>query len=375
MLLAALAAAGCRTAPEPPDYDAQLPPGQYALRKLTDPLQIPDLTDACVDTRGLAVAVKRSLNYLGKPSSKTHFPCGTVTHADAVASLKAFSEMLNSGLTPAELNAVIRARFDIYVSVGCDGRGTVLFTGYYTPIFNASLKRTAEFIHPLYKMPPGLTKLPDGRPARAMPDRRTIESGDLYQGNELAWLADPFEAYVCHVQGSSRLKLPDGRQVTVGYAANNGHPYRSVRAELVKDGKIGQRAGLPTMINYFRAHPEAVKKYTWRNPRYVFFDLIADGSPRGSLNEPVTPMRTIATDKRIFPRACLTFISTKLPFVFRGRIVDLPYHGFALDQDAGGAIRAPGRCDVYIGLGQQAGELAGRAQNEGRLYYLLLKEK
>ena len=84
-------------------------------------------------------------------------------------------------------------------------------------------------------MPPcgGKVKLPDGSPARPLPDRRTIESQNLYAGNELVWLADPFEAYVAQIQGSVKVRLPDGRIVTYGYTANNGHQYNSIRAELV----------------------------------------------------------------------------------------------------------------------------------------------
>jgi len=106
--------------------------------------------------------------------------------------------------------------------------------------------------------------------------------------------------------------------------------------------------------------------------RFVFFRK-EDGEPRGSLNEPVTSMRTIATDKSIFPRGSLVFISTVLPQVEGYRVVNKSYQGFVLDQDTGGAIRAPGRCDVYMGQGELAGRLAGRTYQEGKLYYLFLK--
>ncbi|MHC4734773.1 MAG: 3D domain-containing protein, partial [Planctomycetota bacterium] len=122
----------------------------------------------------------------------------------------------------------------------------------------------------------------------------------------------------------------------------------------------------------FENHPNQVTKYTQMNPRFVFFRE-EEGEPRGSLNEPVTRMRTIATDKSIFPRGCLAFISTTLPKVTISQVVLQPYSGFALDQDTGGAIRAPGRCDIYIGQGDTAGELAGRIYQEGKLYYLFLK--
>ncbi|MFH1730649.1 MAG: MltA domain-containing protein [Planctomycetota bacterium] len=376
--LLAVVLTGCRAEPEPvepvKDYDAPLPPGRLALRKITDPRQIPDFTLACTFTFGLRESIERSLNYLGKPSSKTYFPAGDVTHERVVAGLEAFLTLLDSRPSPQALNAEIRKKFDVYISVGCDDRGTVLFTGYYTPIFDASPTRTEKFKYPLYKMPAGLEKLPDGSPAKPMPTRRAIEESGIYAGNELVWLAHPFDVFVVHVQGSARLRMPDGSEEMVGYAANNGHDYKSIRAELIRDKKIGSGAGLPSMRAYFRAHPGMVNEYLRRNPRFVFFGFVRGGTALGCLNEPVTAMRSIATDKKIFPRASLAFISTTLPRHLGGRIVNVRYTGFACDQDAGGAIRAPGRCDVYMGRGEKAGQLAGRAKNEGKLYYLFLKE-
>ena len=377
VLLACLLA-GCRSKPAPVEkvknYDAPLPPGQYALRKVTNLRLIPDFTLACTFKFGLSESIERSLNYLAKPSSKSHFPVSGITHGRVVASLEAFLELLESGVSAQKLNSAVREKFDVYISVGCDNYGTVLFTGYYTPVFDASPTRTSKFKYPLYKMPKGLVKKADGSPATPMPTRSTIEITGKYAGNELVWLADQFDAYIAHVQGSARLRMPDGAEKTIGYAANNGHDYKSVRVALIKDGKIGASAGLPSMSEYFRVHPEMVSVYLRRNPRFVFFGFVADGTPRGSLNEPVSAMRSIATDKKIFPRASLTFISTTLPRHLGGRIVNVGYTGFACDQDAGGAIRAPGRCDVYIGEGEKAGQLAGRAKSEGKLYYLFLKE-
>ena len=195
----------------------------------------------------------------------------------------------------------------------------------------------------------------------------------LFKGSELAWLGSRFEVYIAHVQGSAKIRLSNGEIRTVGYAANNGHEYKSIVEELVKDGRISSsQISLAAMIAYFENHPDQMPKYTQMNPRFVFFRE-EEGEPRGSLNEPVTPYRTIATDKSIFPRGCLTFISTTLPKATIGQVVLQPYRGFALDQDTGGAIRAPGRCDIYIGQGDTAGELAGRIYQEGKLYYLFLK--
>ncbi|MBP6124381.1 MAG: MltA domain-containing protein, partial [Phycisphaerae bacterium] len=343
-LSAALLTVGCKTAREleAPQYDRPLPPGQYALRKITDPAMIPDITLACYDTTDLRKAIDHSLSYLSKPSSKRYYPMGEITHEMAMSSVRAMAELLDGGMTGRNLQKAILDRFDFYQSVGCDDRGTVLFTGYYTPIFEGSLKADSRFRYPLYKQPDDLVKGPNGEVlGRKLPNgsivqypsRREIEQTGMLRGQEIAWLADPFEVYIAHVQGSAIVRLPDGKQVTLGYAANNGHEYNSVAQEMIRDGLVpASGMSLKAMIDYFKAHPDQIEKYVYRNPRYVFFRL-DEGNPRGSLNEPVTPLRTIATDKSIYPRACLAFLKTVLPRPTGSRIVKAPYTGFALDQD------------------------------------------
>jgi membrane-bound lytic murein transglycosylase A len=367
---------------EKPQYDRPLPPGQHALRKITNPADIPDFTFACHDLKDLKSSVAKSLNYLSKPSSKQFYPCGEITHERAVDSLKAFAELLNSNLRGSQLNDAIRQKFDVYISVGCDDKGTVLFTGYYTPIFDGSLKRTDKFQYPLYKQPPDIVKGPKGEiigrrgpdgQTEPYPSRKILEVSGSLMGQELVWLGDPFEVYIAHVQGSAKIRFGDGKLFGVGYAASNGHEYKSLSKAMVEQGKIsGEQMSLSAMIEYFKKHPEEVGPCTQLNPRFVFF-MEEKGEPRGSLNEEVTPYRSVATDKSIFPPACLAFISTKLPYEKDGAIIDRPYTGFALDQDTGGAIRAAGRCDVYMGQGDKAGKLAGRTYQEGRLYYLFVK--
>jgi len=380
LVLTAGVLVGCKTTvvETQTQYDRPLPPGQLALRKITDPNEIPDFTTAWHNLDGLKPAIANSLNYLSKASSQQYFPYGDINHDQAVKTLETFLTLADSGVRPSELNGLIHAHFDVYMSVGWDDQGTVLFTGYYTPIFDGSFERTERFQYPLYKMPADLVKGPDGQTLGRQdasgnmtryPARAEIEASGMLQGKELIWLGDPFESYIAHVQGSAKLRMPDGELVTVGYAATNGYEYDSVAQALIADGKVlSDRMSLATMIDYFKRHPDEVDRYTQRNPRFVFF-RISQETPHGSLNEPVTPMRTIATDKSIFPRAGLAFISTTLPEI--GGTVS--YQGFMLDQDTGGAIRAPGRCDVYMGQGDEAGQLAGRTYQEGHLYYLFLK--
>lgn len=371
------------TMPGGKDYSRQLGPGEYPLRKVEDPREIPDFTAACGNMAGLRDAAQRSLEFLAKPSSAGFFPYPAapgvkITLEQAVASLKDLIAMIDSGIGSSQMNEAIRRKFDVYVSVGCDMNGTVLFTGYYTPIFNASPVCTDKFKYPLYRAPADLKKDEMGNILTKYPPRAEIEKSNMLAGKnlELFWLADPFEVFIVHVQGSARLRMPDGKEVTIGYTANNGYEYHSVGKEMIADGKIAKEGlSLQAMIDYFKAHPDEVQTYTWRNPRFVFFDKNDDACPHGCLNVPVTPMRSVAVDKSIFPRAGLVFVAASVPVrVGSGGVELAPHPGFALDQDAGNAIRAPGRCDIYMGVGDAAGALAGRTYQEGKLYYLFLRQ-
>jgi membrane-bound lytic murein transglycosylase A len=385
LLSAVVLFAGCQTKPPQvkKEYDRPLPPGESALRKITDPSRVPDFAPGWRDLDGLKAAVRNSLDYLNKPSSAKYFPYGDIHRDQAVNTLEAFLAAMEAGTRSDEINGLIRSTFDVYESVGCDDQGTVLFTGYYTPILDGSLQRTPRFRYPLYKAPDNLVKGPDGqtlgrRTANGevipWPPRAVIADARVLKGQELVWLDDPFKVYVAHVQGSAKVRLIDGKLITVGYAGNNGHEYQSIAKMLIDDGKIpSERMSLSAMIEYFNQHPDEVDKYVRKNPRFVFFQ-IAEGTPRGSLNEPVTPWRTIATDKTIFPRGGLTFLVTTLPQATPDGIAKQSFSGFALDQDAGGGIRAAGRCDIYLGEGDQAGRLAGQTCQEGRLYYLFVKQ-
>jgi membrane-bound lytic murein transglycosylase A len=381
LVIAFLVLAGCqkRTSlvltdyPKPQkNYNRHLPPGELPLRKITDPNQIPDYTRACSDTDRLQEAIANSLNFMAKPSSKKFYPYGDITYEQAVRSLRELENLVTLGLSPQQMNAVLRERFDTYISVGCDDQGTVLFTGYYTPIFDGSSIRTDRFKYPLYKPPTDLLKGPDGTilgqrgpdgQIRQYLNREDIQNSNTLAGNELVWLSDPFEVYIVHVQGSAKIRMPSGQIETFGYAAHNGWEYQGIVQKMIADGKLSYKnINLKAIIDYFKAHPAEVDMYVNKNPRFVFFRS-EKGDPRGSINEPVIPFRTIATDKTIYPRAMFAFVSADL---------DRPV-GFALDQDTGGAIRAAGRCDVYMGVGDHAAELAGGTYREGRLYYLFIK--
>jgi membrane-bound lytic murein transglycosylase A len=144
---------------------------------------------------------------------------------------------------------------------------------------------------------------------------------------------------------------------------------------LVADGKIDpDELSLQKIMAYFEKHPHELTHYMYKNESYVFFTK-RDGGPYGSLNVPVIPYRSIATDKSVFPRGLISFAVTKVPRMeTREKVTLEPFHSFTVDQDTGGAIRSAGRCDIYMGIGPDALLLAGRTRSEGKLYYLAVKQ-
>jgi membrane-bound lytic murein transglycosylase A len=376
LVLLVLAAGACTRRK---DYQQPLPPGMPALTELA-PHQWPRFTLRGSRPTDIALAVERSLHYLGKPSSQRTYPLWGISHEQVQRGLTRFRQLLSEVRSDDELNAALRREFRVFRSVGWDGSGEVLFTGYYTPIFPARLQPDTEFRWPIHRLPADLEKgadntviatqvLPDGT-RRPYPGRRELERSGALKGLELAWLADPFDAYIINVQGSARLLLADGRPLEVGYAGCNGHPYVSINHALVADGRIAEdECNLATMRAFFRAHPELVAEYVNRNQRVVFFQE-APGGPFGCLGEVVTPDVSLATDKKIFPAGALCYVvETAEPKTgARGE-----YAGFRCDQDRGGAITAPGRADLFMGIGEAAEHRAGRQYAEGFLYYLVAR--
>ncbi|HEX4125654.1 MAG TPA: MltA domain-containing protein, partial [Tepidisphaeraceae bacterium] len=333
------------------------------------------------------LSTQRSLLWLSRPSSQSAYPYLDITHDRAVASLEAFLDLLNTqgigAMSSAQLNALVADRFEVYESLGAfdpddhEYTGNVLFTGYYTPTYDASPVQTPQFCWPLYKRPADLVTDPTGQTAsRRMADgstgpypaRKEIESG-LLAGQELVWLGSRWEAYVITVQGSARLRMPDGHIMEVGYAGSNGRDYTSPGRLMVADGAIpADQLNFATMRAYFQAHPEMMDKYLWANERDTFFTEV-HGGPFGALNIPVTPMATIATDKSVYPAGMLAFI----PGYLQPPPGNLAQGLFVLDQDRGGAIRSAGRCDIYMGIGDTAEATSGQTLKIGQLYYLAVK--
>jgi membrane-bound lytic murein transglycosylase A len=384
-----LGASGCASKPKPvvarPDY-ARPTTGPALVRAA--PHEIPDFRHVFSKDPAVLAAIDESIRYFEKPSSQKHFPYqtadSTVTHAVQKESLRTLRRLLEASQTADEFHGGVLAAFDVYRSVGWDGSGTVLFTGYYTPIFEGSVTPDARFRYPLYRRPQDLVTEPDGTPrGRRTPEgdvvsyysRSEIERNEVLKGLELVYLADPFEVYIVHVQGSARVRLRDGREMHVGYAGKTDRPYKSVGMELINRGKLQkEELSLARLKRYFRDHPAEVEPMLGVNESYVFFAESEPG-PFGSIGARVTPYHTVATDKSIFPRGGPVVAWTRIPAATATgeRLEFRPHLGLYLDQDTGGAISAAGRCDLYMGVGPDAERIAGYTYSEGRLYYLFVK--
>lgn len=333
------------------------------------------------DRKALLNAVNNSLRYLRTGQAVEdyrRYPIKGVTRDRVERSLRRFRQLLLYARSPAEFQAAVEREFAFYQSIGKDGQGTVAFTGYFEPVHTASRRPNREFRYPIFRQPPGFSAWSQPHPTRTQLEGVNglqFATGGL-RGSELVWLRDRLEAYLIQVQGSALLRLTDGTTMTIGYDGHTNYPYVSLGKELVKAGKIKQEdLSLPVVIQYFRENPADLDVYLPRNDRFVFFRETGGMPATGSLGVPVTPERSIATDKSIFPPGALALIQTQIPYQSAtGELEQRSVSRYVLDQDTGGAIKGAGRVDIFMGTGQLAGDRAGLINSPGRLYYLMLKK-
>jgi membrane-bound lytic murein transglycosylase A len=342
--------------------------------------QLWDSVEKPGDLQALLQSINYSLAYLNTPAAVKAYQNYSVTEfsLDRVRrSLTRFRQLLLTAKSPHQLQQAVTAEFDFYQSVGQDNQGTVAFTGYFEPVYQASAVPTEEYRYPLYRKPANFANWSQPHPSRLELEGKDglLGNKSILAGSEIVWLRDRLEAFLVQVQGSAKLELTDGRTITVGYDGSTNYPYKSLGGELVKEGIFTlEELTLPKLINYFNTHPEALDKYIPRNNRFIFFRETNGQPPTGSLNIPVTGDRSIATDKSIMPPGALGLIVAPIPYPnSNGSLTIQNVNRYVLDQDTGSAIKGAGRVDIFLGSGQQAGDRAGLLNGTGELYYLLLK--
>jgi membrane-bound lytic murein transglycosylase A len=260
-----------------------------------------------------------------------------------------------------------------------DGQAEGLITGYYEPLIEASRKPRPGFAVPLYGPPadlasrkPWFTREQVGRDPTARSSLR---------GREIAYVADPLDALVLHIQGSGRLAItePDGRRrlVRAAFAGHNEQPYKSVGRWLVDRGAFTlEQASWPAIKSWARAHPRRVEEMLNANPRYVFFreEPLPDPTigPKGAQGVPLTPGRSIAVDKTSVPYGTPVWIATTEPQAWSADAMPppRPLQRLVVAQDTGGAITGPVRADYFWGWGDGAEAMAGRMKQPLRMWVL-----
>jgi peptidoglycan lytic transglycosylase A len=383
LLLAALYAV--RTALRPPGLGELAVTPQQAL----EPVAAPDGLADDLDSSSLLAALQESIQRLElAPQRPLVFGPDTATAGEVAAQLRDVQGLVRSGLAGEALVAELCRRYRVYRSAA--GPGGVLFTGYYEASLRGSRTRHDAYQTPLYGRPGGLisvdlglfsaewkgrriTGLVDAGRLLPVPDRDAVAGGALSgRGLEVLWVDDPVEAFFLEVQGSGRVQLDDGSDVRVGYAAQNGRPYRSIGTLLRDEGKIARgKVSAQSIKAYLRAHPEDQRRVFAYNPSVVFFEIKQRG-PEGSTGAVVTGGRSIATDLGLFPPGALALIQTTRPVLDAEglRVGDSPLVRMVLNQDSGGAITGPGRVDLFCGFGAEAEQLSGHLADHGSLYFL-----
>jgi membrane-bound lytic murein transglycosylase A len=335
--------------------------------------EVPGLLDD-EPAASLREAIRQTLSWLERRPADSRLVFGprVVTAREQVQALGRLVQFLEDDPAPEVLEARLRAEFDVLRSAGRDD-GSVLVTGYHEPIVSASPSRQPGYTVPIFAVPADLPP----RGTRAVPywTRAEIEAGRLgARAPVLAWARDPIDVFFMEVEGSGTLRYPDGREVRVGHAATNGRPYRSIGRLLIDEGKIREEAmSMRALRAWLGDNPTERARVLRHNPSYVFFRPLP-GSPVGSLGLPLTPGRSIATDPRVFPPGGVAFVRTERPVTLPdGALAWVPVSRLVLNQDAGGAIRGPGRVDVFWGRGPDADLAASEMKQIGELYFLVRK--
>ncbi len=280
------------------------------------------------------------------------------------------------------------SHFTPYQIANPDGTSEGLITGYYEPLLHGSRRASERYRYPLYAVPDDLLVIDlaevypelkgmrlrgrlEGRRVLPYYDRAEIESGKAgVRGREIAWVDDPIELFFLQIQGSGRIELEDGQILRVGYAEQNGRPYRSIGRWLVERGELPlEKASMQGIKTWTRQNQERLVELLNQNARYVFFRELPGNltGPLGALGVPLTAERSVAVDPRFVPLGAPVYVATTWPNSTK------PLNRLMLAQDTGSAIQGAVRADFFWGFGERAAREAGRMKQSVRMWTLLPK--
>ena len=383
-----------------------LPPAGEAVKPPVTPKPLPALLRVPIDQlppfeddmdlASLEMAIAKSLSYLDRAagSGPTRMDDRVVTVTELKESLLALREIFRRDEPLGIKQARIRDGFDVFQSTGTDGQGRVLYTGYFEPLLNGALERTERYRYPVYRVPDDAVvvnlwrfkekyqfeqevgRLRNGELIPYYSHKEIEGLGALAGRNlEIAWVDDRINLFFLHIQGSGKIRLPNGKLLQIGYALKNGRPFQSVGRYLVETERITpKQLSYQSIKRYLREHPEELSEILWHNESFIFFREVVEG-PVGSLGEILTAGRSIATDPALFPRGGMALIQLRKPiFDLEGNVKAwIPFSRFVLNQDTGGAIKGPGRVDLFCGSGDDAELVAGSLSERGALFFLVKK--
>jgi len=277
--------------------------------------------------------------------------------------------------------------YSVQKETGTLREDTGLVTGYYEPLLMGARTPSAKFGTPLYSLPQDLLVVDltslypelkgmrlrgrlEGNRVVPYYSREEIEaSPTIVRGKEIVWVDSALDAFLLQVQGSGRVRLPNGETIRLQYAEQNGHPYRSIGRYLIDRGELTTaQATMPGIREWLAANPTRLQEVLNANPSVVFFqeEKLDDPGvgPKGAQGVPLTAERSIAVDPSSIPLGAPVFLDATFP------ASDRPLQRLVVAQDTGGAIRGAVRADYFWGSGSAAGELAGRMRQTGRMWLL-----
>ena len=378
--LALVSACATRPVP-PPEAPAPLPQPAPAPTPVPVPTPVPPSPRGinAVDT-GVRIEAPRVL----KPEEATRalaafrLSCPAVMRRTDKSGLTRAGDWQPVCAQAASLDASYAPGFFYYgfdwVKVG-DGRAFA--TGYYEPEIEGSRVPLPGYV-PIYRMPADLTRCtkPDGTTGLGRVDqtgnctmyftRAEIEDGALAgKGLELAWAKDPVDLFFVEIQGSGRVRFPDGSVMRIGYAGQNGREYVAI-GRLLRDRALLPPGGanMESIKAWIRANPDQGRELMRENLSYIFFKELTGAGPLGALNVPVTPRTTVAADP--------TYVPLGAP-IYLHKADRHEVDGLWVAQDTGGAIKGPNRFDTFWGAGPEATAIAGGMSANGEALILVPK--
>jgi len=369
---------------------------QFTVLKKLKPETYPVFVDD-IEFQGLMTSIDNSLLYFRKVPFERKYYYGKeiYTAGHIILSLETFKAFLEKQPSFKALNDFIKSDFIVYAAAGNED-GKVLFTGYFEPVFEGRIEKSDEFSFPVYSRPDDLLEIDlsefsniykghKNLVARVNDSRRVVPYYSRKQINDIkdfyirskpvVWLKSRIDRFFLEVQGSGRIDLGNGDVLRVHYAKSNGNEYRSIGRYLIDKKEIlKENMSMQAIRTWLDQNPERMDEVLNHNESFVFFQT-EEGGPYGSLGVEVTALRSIATDSSLFPKGALCFMQAQLPdkkiSPFLKKWENTSF--FVLNQDTGGAIKGPARADLFCGNGDYAEFTAGRMNQYGKLFFLVLK--